>query len=79
MLDIKTAPQEIQDAFKNVQIFFPEVVSVTYESTEDFHGWTYLDAEGKAPNFDDYGVNVDLLEKALDVVEDFPVTYLTTN
>jgi hypothetical protein len=69
------APEEVRTAFENVRQCYQDVVSVAFESTEDFHGWTYLDSRGEAPNFDDTGIDVDLLEYALDSVEDFPVTY----
>ena len=69
---LKDAPQKVKDAMSNVQIFFPEVCQVTFNQDQF---WSYTDALGNAPDFDETGIDVGLLEDALDSIEKLPITY----
>ena len=73
-LPITSAPNEVQKALSHVQDFFPEVNRVQYD--EDGY-WTFFNADGSAPNFDDYDIHQDTLEAAADAVYglETPVEY----
>lgn len=70
--NIKTAPEPIQAAFREVQAVFSNLDHVTY--LEDLR-WRYTLADGECPAFPKGLIDVDLLEKAADSLTEVPVTY----
>lgn len=75
MIITNDIPYAIYKAVNHVKQFFPDVDRVTFEK-RGF--WTYATSTGECPDFEDYGIDYDILRDALDVVPvvDEPITYV---